>query len=208
VLRDMTAVIDRLFPEGTQPDVLNQEAAEHEISASSRCVAEVRPGEKVGVYIGRREYFDQLDAHAAGDGPPLVVLGGRGSGKTALLANWVRGYREIHGSGLIIQHFIGATPASTYWMAMLRRILGEFSRKFNLRIEIPELPDTLRPRFANALSMAAAHGRVVLVLDGLDQLEDRDQAPDLVWLRPAIPSNIRLILSTLPGRPLDDLNKR
>ena len=53
-----------------------------------------------------------------------------------------------------------------------------------------------------------AQGRVILVLDGLNQLEDRDQAPDLVWLPPVIPANIRLILSTLPGRPLDDLKKR
>lgn len=87
VLKDMTGVIDRLFPEGTQPDALDREAAEHEIFASSRCVVEVRPGEKVGVYIGRREYTDRLDAHAAGDGPPLVILGESGSGKTALLAN-------------------------------------------------------------------------------------------------------------------------
>jgi len=208
VLKDMRGVIDRLFPEGTQPDALDREAAEHGIFASSRCVVEVRPGEKVGVYIGRREYTDRLDAHAAGDGPPLVVLGESGSGKTALLANWVRGYRANHSGELIIQHFIGATPASADWMAMLRRILGEFNRKFDLRIEIPDQPDALRERFANALSMAAARGRVILVLDGLNQLEDRDQAPDLVWLPPEIPSNIRLILSTLPGRPLDDLKQR
>jgi tetratricopeptide (TPR) repeat protein len=208
VLKDMTGAIDRLFPEGTQPDALDREAAEHEIFASSRCVVEVRPGEKVGVYIGRREYTDRLDAHAAGDGPPLVVLGESGSGKTALLANWARGYRATHRGELVIQHFIGATPASADWMAMLRRILGEFNRKLDLRIEIPDQPDALRERFANALSMAAARGRVILVLDGLNQLEDRDQAPDLVWLPPEIPSNIRLILSTLPGRPLDDLKRR
>jgi tetratricopeptide (TPR) repeat protein len=208
VLKDMTGVIDRLFPEGTQPDALDREAAEHETFASSRCVVEVRPGEKVGVYIGRREYTDRLDAHAAGDGPPLVVLGESGSGKTALLANWARGYRATHRGEFVIQHFIGATPASADWMAMLRRILGEFNRMFDLHLEIPDQPEALRERFANALSMAAARGRVILVLDGLNQLEDRDQAPDLVWLPPVIPSNIRLILSTLPGRSLDDLKQR
>ena len=105
----MTEVIDRLFPEASQPDALDREAAEHEIFASSRAVVEVRPGEKSGVYIGRREYFDRLDAHAAGDGRPLTVLGESGSGKTALLANWVKGYRAGHPDELVIQHFIGAT---------------------------------------------------------------------------------------------------
>ncbi|NIN98724.1 MAG: hypothetical protein GTO49_27880, partial [Anaerolineae bacterium] len=48
----------------------------------------------------------------------------------------------------------------------------------------------------------------MLILDALNQLEDRDGAPDLVWLPPVIPDNVRIILSTLPGRPLDDLKKR
>ena len=56
--------------------------------------------------------------------------------------------------------------------------------------------------------MAATKGRVVLVLDALNQLEDRDQAPDLVWLPPVLPEGLRVIVSTLPGRPLDDLTKR
>jgi len=66
----------------------------------------------------------------------------------------------------------------------------------------------LRIAFANALHMVAARGRLVLELDALNQMEDRDGAPDLVWLPPAIPANVRLVVSTLPGRPLDDLRKR
>ena len=198
VLRDLTAVIETLYPERSIPDALDRAAADHEAYAASRR----------RVYIGREEYIDLLNAHAAGDGPPLVVLGEPGSGKTALLANWARGYRTTHGGSLVIQHFIGATSASTDWMAMLRRILGEFNRQLDLHIEVPEQPRALLERFANALSMAAVRGRVFLVLDGLDQLEDRDRAPDLAWLPPEIPSNIRLILSTLPGRSLDDLKRR
>jgi hypothetical protein len=49
---------------------------------------------------------------------------------------------------------------------------------------------------------------VVLIIDALNQLEDREGALDLVWLPPVIPPNVRLILSTLPGRPLNDLTKR
>lgn len=39
-------------------------------------------------------------------------------------------------------------------------------------------------------------------------MEDRDGAPDLVWLPPVIPANVRLIVSALPGRSLQDLAKR
>lgn len=198
VLRDLMTVIDDLYPQGSQPDPLDREAAEHDAFAASRA----------RVYIGRKVYFDRLDEHAQGDGSPLVILGESGSGKSALLANWAVRYRASHPQDLVLMHFIGATPTSADWEAMLRRILGEFKRNFNLPDEIPHQPDELRANFLNWLYMAAAKGRVVIVLDALNQLEDRDGAPDLVWLPSHIPENVRILLSTLPGRSLDELTKR
>jgi tetratricopeptide (TPR) repeat protein len=198
VLIDLTAVINRFYPEGSQPDPLEREAADHETFAASR----------MGVYVGRQTYFDVLDDHAKEDGPPLVLLGESGSGKSALLANWARQYRTNCPEELLLMHFIGASPASADWTAMLRRIMGEFNRRYNIQEEIPVQPDTLRIAFANWLNMAAVKGRFVLIMDALNQLEDRDQAPDLIWLPPVIPDNVRLIVSTLPGRSLDALAKR
>ncbi|MCX5770834.1 MAG: DUF4062 domain-containing protein, partial [Candidatus Hydrogenedentes bacterium] len=116
VRRDICRVIDTLFPEGSQPDPLDREAMDHEAYAQSRG----------RVYIGRQEYYDRLDAHAAADDDqPLVLLGESGGGKSALLANWGIRYREAHPDALVIQHYIGASPYSADWAAMLRRILGE-----------------------------------------------------------------------------------
>jgi tetratricopeptide (TPR) repeat protein len=296
VLRDMTAVIDRLFPQGSEPGPLDREALEHEAFAASR----------TRVYVRRQATLDRLDAHLQGDGPPLVVLGASGSGKSALLANWASQIRATHpqdggplparpaaeppakppamprgpgsgktalmanwagkvrdphpqdgepapgvpaampaampaavppavppavpagpGSGktallaklvspvraghshdLLLVHYIGATAHSADWAAMVRRIMGEFKRRLGIEGEIPGDPHELRAAFANWLHLAASRGRVVLVLDGLDRLEDRDAAPDLVWLPPEIPANVRLVLSTAPGRSLDELGKR
>jgi tetratricopeptide (TPR) repeat protein len=198
VLQDLTAIINRLYPEGSQPDPFDREAAEQMIFARSR----------TSVYIGRPKYFDELDAHVRSQGQPLVILGESGSGKSALLANWAIQHRTRYPDDLVIMHFIGATPGSADWVAMLRRILEEFRRKFKIREEIPEKPDALRGAFANWLYMAAAHGRVVLIIDALNQLDDRDGASDLVWLPAAIPENVRILLSTLPGRSLDELRKR
>ena len=198
VRKDLGEVIDRLFPEGSESDTLTREAAEHEAWARSR----------QRVYVARESYFRRLDEHAAGDGPPLVVLGESGSGKTALLANWVKRLRERADAPFVIQHYIGASSGSTDWMAMLRRILGELDRHFGLKLEIPDQPAALRMAFASGLYRAAAAGRAVIVLDGLNQLEDHDQALDLAWLPPEVPGNLRLVLSTLPGRPLDELQRR
>jgi nephrocystin-3 len=222
VLRDLTAVIDKLHPESGIPDPLDRAAADHEAYAASRR----------RVYIGRPEYIERLDAHAAGDGPPLVVVGASGGGKSALLANWTHRWREQHPETPVLVHFIGAAPDSADWMAMLRRLLGEFQRlsapaqqsrwsfakwlrrmfgrpeTLALKLDIPDQPDALRMAFANALHMVVARGRLVLVLDALNQIEDRDGAPDLVWLPPVVPANVRLIVSTLAGRPWEDLRKR
>lgn len=198
VLQDLTNVINTLYPEGSQPDPLARDAADHEAFAQSRA----------RVYIGREEYFKKLDEHVSSDRQPLVILGESGSGKSALLSNWAIRFRENNPDTFLLMHFIGASPYSADWAAMLRRIMSEFRRRFDIQQEIPDKPDELRLAFANYLHMAAARGRVILILDALNQLEDREGTPDLVWLPPVIPSNIRLILSTLPGRPLDELKKR
>ena len=290
IYKDLEGVVNTLYPKGSEPAPLDRDAMDHDAFAQSRAK----------VYFGRKAYFDRLDEHVNGDGPPLVILGESGSGKSALLANWALQYRENHraslphqkttpqfppsqggdkgevklkddlvppsqggeekgdkehtsdqkvqfqqslrakakqsisempddqgiasvahpsqgggfitsdqpndrGEGeLLIMHFIGATPYSADWMAMLRRIMGEFKRRFDIQGEIPDNPDALRLAFANWLSMAAAKGRVILILDALNQLEDRDCAPDLVWLPPVLPANIRLIVSTLPAEKRKD----
>jgi len=198
VLADFTALIDQLYPEGSQPSPLHREAIDQDFYAASRQRA----------YIRRQNDFDALDRHAAGQGTPLVVLGESGVGKSALLANWALDWRNRNPETPLLLHFIGSTADSADWARMVRRILGEFQTLFGLMLEIPDKPDALRAVFANALNMAGERGRVVLVLDALNQLEDHEGAPDLVWLPPVIPANMRLIVSTLPGRALEDLGRR
>jgi tetratricopeptide (TPR) repeat protein len=197
VLRDLTAIVEELYPE-RDLDPLDRIAFDHEAYSASRRAP----------YIGRQTYVDRLDAHAAGDGPPLVVLGESGGGKSALLANWTHNWSADHPDTPVLVHFIGASPDSANWTAMLRRLLREFQRKCGIQLEIPDQPDALRATFVNALHMVAARGRLVLAIDALNQIQDRDGAPDLVWLPPEIPANLRLIVSTLSGRSCDNLKKR
>ena len=203
ILEDFTALIDNRYPEDEQPSALEREAALHEAFARSR----------TGVYIGKQEYFDRLDAYVdnPSDGQGLVVLGESGSGKSALLANWIQRRCESHPNQHLIAHFIGATADSVNWQLMLRRIMGELKAEFDIPDEIPDDADALRSAFANWLHIVSAQcasSPLVLVIDALNQLEDREGALDLVWLPPVVPDNVRLVLSTLPGRPLEVIQKR
>ncbi len=83
---------------------------EHEAFAASR-VSQY-------VYVPTKDlYFQTLDQHAdtlEGDvKPPLVLVGEEGSGKSALLANWVAKRREHkHRDEFLFQHFVGCTTQS------------------------------------------------------------------------------------------------
>jgi len=206
VRTDLLKVIDSLAPppSATVTDeeraiaALDREAEAHDAFARSR----------FGVYVPRKEYFETLDDHAAGDGLPLVVTGDSGSGKSALLAHWTDRYRALHPKAVVIRHFVGATSDSADLTAMLRRFMGEFRRRLGVRGEIPTDDAALRAAFPNWLAMAAKKGRVVLAIDALNQLEDRHAALDLTWLPLTVPKNVRLVVSTLPGKPLDAIANR
>jgi tetratricopeptide (TPR) repeat protein len=219
VLEDLWHVIDERFPRVEVPTALEQERMEHEAYAEAR----------TRVYIGREEYFERLDEKAKGEEPPLMVLGESGSGKSALLANWVELYRKKHPDDFVIMHFTGSTPDSADYTRIIGRIMGEIKERYapedkgevgghspsvgtlpgaREENEIPTDPKKLVEHFPLWLARASARGRLILVLDGLNQLEDLDNAPDLGWLTEYFPPNIRVILSTLPGRSHDALRKR
>lgn len=218
ILEDLWAAIDQQFPESEIPTKLEKTRLEHEAFAAVRR----------NVYIGKQKYFDRLDEHVNSDEAPLVILGESGSGKSALIANWVEGFREKHPDDFILLHFIGSSADSADHVPLLRRIMLEIkahtepeqkeiegSSGINIPFnrpdeeeDIPTDPQKLIEAFPLWLAKAAAKGRFILILDGLNQLEDRDNAQDLGWLPQYMPPQVRLIVSTLPGRSLNALQKR
>ncbi|MEN8220878.1 MAG: NACHT domain-containing protein [Pseudomonadota bacterium] len=58
------------------------------------------------------------------DDPPLIITGGSGCGKTALLADWAKEYQQAHPDDLVFLHFCGSSPASSDPLNLLRRIMA------------------------------------------------------------------------------------
>jgi hypothetical protein len=98
VVADLERVIDALYPEGSAPAPLDREEAAHAAFAASRA----------RVYVGRPRDVAVLDGHVTADGLPLTVLGASGSGKSALLANWLAA-RTPTPDDLVLAHHIGAS---------------------------------------------------------------------------------------------------
>jgi nephrocystin-3 len=198
ILEDLWEAINSEYPEGAELAPLEQEALEHEFFAASR----------TRLYIGRKEYFDRLDNYVEISGPPLVILGESGCGKSALIANWAERYQETHPGICVIQHYIGSSAKSTDYVALLHRLMTELKDRFDLDEDVPTSKEQIREEFPSWLASVSAKNRVIIILDGLNQLEDVDEAPGLSWLPKYFPDGVRLISSTLPGRTLSAVEKR
>lgn len=198
ILEDLWKIIDEEYPAGSRPGPLDQEIIDHEQFAESRR----------RVYIGKEEYFQRLDHHVQSDNQPLVITGESGSGKSALLANWVYRFRKENPDIFILQHYVGSSQQGANHIAIIKRIILEARRKFLIPGKMPDDPEELKKTFPQWLTRVARKGRMVIVLDGLNQLEDTGDAHELWWLPDTFPQEIRVIVSVLPGKILDVLKER
>ena len=195
ILEDFTQIIDRLFPANEVPNETERERQEHEAYVRNHGRA----------YVTIKEYFERLDEHISGSGSALVVVGESGAGKSALLANWYSRHRALHSTGFMLIHFVGGATDSTNPSNILRRIMSELKLRFPsiLTPEVPDDPEQLSQEFSRWLVSLVESGPIILVVDGIDQLETIEGSSELSWLPAAFPPNCRVVVSTRPGTVLD-----
>jgi len=198
VLHDLSEVINRLFPEDSQPSALEREAHEHLMFAMSRS----------RTYIDRPGVRERLDANLHTPGPPLVVYGDSGCGKSTALANWSIRRLGLQSDALILMHFVGATPDSVSLTSMLKRLMGQLKQHCHINGMIPEHPYALQEAFRTWLRSASGERTIVLILDGIDRLDESHSAHTFSWLPDECPTNVRIILSTSTGPTLSELQRR
>ena len=91
----------------------------------------------------------------------------------------------------VFVHFMGAAAGSTNIVALLRRLCTELIRQYALDHVVAQEYKNLVPQFEAILKESAEScgggGRVVIVLDGVDQLEDTHQARTMHWIPDELP---------------------
>lgn len=168
----------------------------------------------------------------------LAVYGEAGSGKSALLAKFYRDYKydasgsEINKDVLFLPHFVGASPGSSALHNLLRRLceellanslknemeqrlagirgVGEDAQKerdtirkeYEISSDINKLPETFRS------FLAKVKGKTIILIDGLNQLDETERSHDLNWLPNELHKNVKIIASTLEGDTKEALEKK
>jgi tetratricopeptide (TPR) repeat protein len=230
VLDDLTDYLARHYPEPAPEDALDRESAAHRAFAVSRTKTYIGcRGEfaRLDAHVdGTGLPITMVGESGSGKSALLANWADRladrrrrtSEGHWGRLIGWSRRQRAAWHSRpaaraaptaeLVIEHYVGASPRSADWAAMLRRIIGELQKRLGLRGEIPDKPVALRANFSQQLNRAAEMARVILIIDAVDQLEDRDQALDLAWVPHEVPVNVRLVFSTTGGRTLAEIQRR
>jgi len=143
-----------------------------------------------------RKYLS-LDPRDSGYNKPLLLIGEPGSGKSTMLAQLAKAV-ALKGSGAweSVIHFVGASPQSTSPRSILSRLASGIGRMMGV-----ELPDTktradLSKWIQNQLSAWSKAVPLMILIDGLDQLESRGNPIDILdWIPKWLPSNVRVVLS-------------
>ena len=160
-------------------------------------------------FIQRKELED-LHKHVIQHNT-IVIHGKEGTGKSALVAKFAHEFSLKFPSVFVLTHFIGVGPGSNDIRQILQRICFELIRKFKLNTEennndnIPDEFNELCQYFINIVEQASFKGRIVIIIDAIDQLNKTNRAHSLDWLPKILP--VKLIVTTIDG-PLVDLLKR
>jgi hypothetical protein len=175
---------------------------EHEAFAASRS--------SDYVYVPCNEiFFEALDSQADTTGgdvkTPLVVCGSEGSGKSALLANWVLNRRKHkHKDEFLFHYYAECAEETRELVTMLVQLETKLKEHFQLReMNVPDTEERASwalNRFLTAAAKKHEIPRITIVIDGVNLLSSsRAPAGSMHWLPTTanLPNSVRFIVSTL-----------
>ena len=195
IQEDLWSALEIEFPASEIPDAFTRDLLQHETYAAPRR----------RIYLGGEAYLEALDQALRDNIQWIHVMGDSGSGKSALLANWI----EVLTDEEVITHvhYVGANPSAADPVAMVRRIIEWIQRETGAEDEpasdSQKLLDSLPEWLSRASAWASLNNkRFLLVLDALSGISDRR---DLRWFPRFLPAHVQCVVSTLPGEVKDNL---
>ncbi len=179
---------------------LKEEEVESEKGAQSRHLSKLTQN-----FIGREEEKAQILKYmeSEGESQPLILYGPSGMGKSSLLGEVIREWERRGNGPRLIYRFCGITEGSSSTKAIWASIFRELGMeppfeerqmgKRALSVAGKAEEEDWEGRIAQAIALNIKEP-LVIVIDALDQLEDRSQCQ---WLPEHLPKHIKMVISVL-----------
>ena len=157
---------------------------------------------QVNNFIGRHNLLnkacEKIDAMESG---VLLATGKSGSGKSAFMAALAQHLMQLSNYH-VVTHFIGATPGSTDISNILSRVCHEINRMFKLSQQLPEDYLELVREWPDFLGKGIDatnddESKVIVLIDGIDLLDDKHNSRSMDWLPEAIPPRAVIVISAV-----------
>ncbi|MGB8297922.1 MAG: DUF4062 domain-containing protein, partial [Polyangia bacterium] len=194
ILRDLRQAIAARFPDhmvASEPSDLQRE-----LDLQEELIAGATEG-----FIGRVADLAALDEYAdSKDARLFAVAAAGGIGKTTLLAKWIADRRDR--GDIVFCRFIGVGDRSSSVDSLLASLLDELREAGRIQGEIPTDPKKLREELPELLAECGKHGRAIIVIDALNQLDSG--LGDLDWLPKAMPAGLKIVVSFKTGSDAAD----
>jgi len=173
---------------------------EEEINAHKNFAKERRKN-----FVGRKEILKKIKNYILNENYyPLAVYGESGSGKSALMAQVAKEFKELKLNTNILVRFIGITPNCSNSRDLLESITHQLYQIFGKDIsKVPTNYKDLLYEFRKSLSNANEQNPLIIILDALDQISSFDEGRNLAWLPVHLPKHVRIIISTTYGKSLN-----
>ncbi|KAI8784545.1 TPR repeat-containing protein isoform X1 [Biomphalaria glabrata] len=166
---------------------------------------------RTSLYYGGEVYFDQLRPDSLKDHPTVLVRGSAGSGKSALLANYVKWLKESEEEINLIYHFVGCAQGTTNSKSILQRILSELQHingtetkedssaaQSLAQTKVSNKFHEIFLKVKTEMQQASSNGKnVLIIIDGLEKVNASSKTEKhLYWIPEEFPPGVSLIVST------------
>ena len=157
-------------------------------------------------YIRNEKYFQQINDFV--DKSPekgMVITGAPGIGKSALIANWIKENKNRYN---IIYHFVSAGNLQGLHTKIAERLSWKIKKEYGFaEEETGDQSDSVMIFSEYVRKASKIDKKLVIVVDGINQISDLDNAKQLVWLLYSH-KNVYYILSSLNGdRTMDRIDR-
>ena len=154
--------------------------------------------QRADLFLGREPEVHQVERYLVEDterSRVFRVTGPGGIGKSALMARLANDW-SMHADVALVARFVGASVESSRPETLFSGVTQELELYVEPMGESRALLEPLTPEgFVGSVAIAAEKRRVILLLDGIDQLELSHARDIMNWLPAELPPNVRVVVA-------------